>query len=291
MHPQLFAALALLGMTSANPLLAQESPLPPLRNGEMRYLGPERVMQFVMNRRARLGLKVNLRARATDSIGAYVDAVAPNGPAAKAGIESGDVISKVGGQSVLDGGKTMGDAARSLPGLRLIELAARLEPNDTVAIEFRRGKQRKTVSVVTADEPDILMQGRPGGRSFAFSYSGPGGPGMAAPFEDRGLDDFMHTSLYGSVLADLELAPLNPDLGQYFGTSEGVLVINVPSDSGLNLKGGDVVVAIDGRKTAGPSQLLRILRSYETGETFKMDIFRNRRRVTVNARLGDKPAD
>ena len=52
-----------------------------------------------------------------------------------------------------------------------------------------------------------------------------------------------------------------------------------------------MVVAIDGRKTAGPSQLLRILRSYETGETFKMDIFRNRKRVTVNARLGDKPAD
>jgi S1-C subfamily serine protease len=291
MHRKLFAALALLGMTSTNPLLAQESPLPPSGTGEMRYSGPERVMQFVMNRRARLGLKVNLRARPTDSIGAYVDAVAPNGPAAKAGIESGDVISKVGGQSVLDGGQTMGDAARSLPGLRLIELAARLEPNDTVPIEFRRGKQRKTVSVVTADEPDILMQGRPGGRSFAFSYSDPGGPGIAAPFEDRGLDHFMHSSLYGSVLADLELAPLNPDLGQYFGTSEGVLVINVPGGSGLNLKGGDVVVAIDGRRTAGPSQLLRILRSYETGETFKMDIFRNRKRVTVNARLGDKPAD
>ena len=186
MHPQLFAALALLGMTSANPLLAQESPLPPLRNGEMRYLGPERVMQFVMNRRARLGLKVNLRARATDSIGAYVDAVAPNGPAAKAGIESGDVISRVGGQSVLDGGKTMGDAARSLPGLRLIELAARLEPNDTVAIEFRRGKQRKTVSVVTADEPDILMQGRPGGRSFAFSYPVLAGPEW--PLRSRTVD-------------------------------------------------------------------------------------------------------
>ena len=30
--------------------------------------------------------------------------------------------------------------------------------------------------------------------------------------------------LYGSPLADLELAPLNPDLGQYFGASSGVLV-------------------------------------------------------------------
>jgi S1-C subfamily serine protease len=92
-------------------------------------------------------------------------------------------------------------------------------------------------------------------------------------------------------LADLELAPLNPDLGQYFGTSEGVLVINVPQNSRLNLKGGDVVVAVDGRKTAGPSHLLRILRSYDTGEPFKLEIFRNRKRSTMTARLGDKPAE
>ena len=47
--------------------------------------GPDRLMRIVMNRRARLGIKVNLQARDTDSIGAYVDAVTPSGPAAKAG--------------------------------------------------------------------------------------------------------------------------------------------------------------------------------------------------------------
>src|SRR5919112_1185837 len=87
--------------------------------------GPERLVEFVMNRRARLGLKVNLQARGTDSIGAYVDAVTPNGPAAKAGIQSGDIITKVDGKSVLAGGQAEADGGRqSLPGLRLIELAA-----------------------------------------------------------------------------------------------------------------------------------------------------------------------
>jgi S1-C subfamily serine protease len=251
--------------------------------------GPERMLQVVMNRRARLGLKINLRPRPTDSVGAYVEGVTPNGPAAKAGIQSGDLITRIDGKSVLAGGQAEGGGGReSLPGLRLIELAAGLEPNDTVPVEFRRGKDRKTVSVVTADEPDLLLQGgEPGGRSFAFRYR-PDGPGrMAAPLEDQ-LEERLGSGalLAGSPLADIELAPLNPDLGRYFGAAEGILVISAPKDSNLKLKGGDVVLAVDGRKPAGPSHLLRILRSYERGETFKLDILRNGKRETVTGELG-----
>src|ERR1700730_1731742 len=94
--------------------------------------GPEQLMQFVVNRRARLGLQVNLRARSTDSVGAYVDAVTPNGPAAKAGIQSGDLITKVAGKSVLTGRQSGVEADKeSLPGIRLIELAATLQPTAT----------------------------------------------------------------------------------------------------------------------------------------------------------------
>jgi S1-C subfamily serine protease len=285
----LVAALALSGMTPVNLGLAQEPaavPAPP-EPFEVRVdRGPERLMQFVMNRRARLGLKVNLRARDTDSIGAYVDAVTPNGPAAKAGIQSGDIITKLDGKSVLDGGQAEAANQReSLPGLRLIELAARLEPNDTIPVEFRRGKERNTVSVVTAAEPDILFQG-PGGRGFAFRSFGPEGPRrmVAGDFER----DLVPPFFYGSPLADLELAPLNPDLGRYFGATEGVLVISVPKDSELALKGGDVVLTVDGRKPASPSHFMRILRSYERGESFKIEVLRNRKRETVTGRVGER---
>jgi S1-C subfamily serine protease len=263
--------------------------------------GPDRVIQFVMNRRARLGLKVNLRARDSDSVGAYVDAVTPNGPAAKAGIQSGDIITKVDGKSVLAGGRA--EAARdreSLPGLRLIELAAKLEPNDTVPVEFRRGKERKTVSVITANEPDILLRGDPDGRSFAWRLgpNDPGGRAVILPFDDKIQDRINATTfeatgdgirlLSRSPLGDLELAPLNPDLGRYFGATEGILVISAPKDSDLQLRGGDVVLAVDGRKPASPSHLLRIMRSYERGESFKLDVLRNGKRETITGRVGDK---
>src|SRR5687768_12367387 len=144
---------------------------------------PDRIMRIMLDRRARLGIKVNLQARSTDSIGAYVDAVTPGGPAARAGIRSGDIITRLDGKSVTGAGPEDDEdrVHESLPGLRLIELAARLEPNDTVAVEYRRGKDRRTASVVTAEESE-------GGR-FSFDFPGPprgmGGRVRVGDFMDR----------------------------------------------------------------------------------------------------------
>jgi S1-C subfamily serine protease len=91
--------------------------------------------------------------------------------------------------------------------------------------------------------------------------------------------------MLGSPLADLELAPMNADLGRYFGTSEGVLVISLPPDSPLGLRGGDVVLSVGGRPLAGPAQLLRILRSYGPGEEIRLEILRMKKRETVTGQL------
>jgi S1-C subfamily serine protease len=299
-------ATALLGLAvlaGAGPLQAQE----PGESGRVRVWrtptgdltpAPGEYLSFVMTRRARLGITLDLRARESDTIGAYVNGVTPGGPAAKAGIRSGDVITKLDGTSLVANLKAdrRGYAAdRSLPGLRLIELSARLAPNDTLSVELRRGqgwKERRTVRLVTEAEPDDLAaRDTEPWRAFTFrgTPTGPGELPRGPGFGDPGMEltgDRMAFML-GSPLGRLELASMNPDLGQYFGTDDGVLVVSAPKEGKLNLKGGDVILSVDGRKVSSPSQLMRILRSYDPDESFKLEVLRNRRRETVTGALGD----
>ena len=77
------------------------------------------------------------------------------------------------------------------------------------------------------------------------------------------------------VAHGLDLVELNPGLGAYFGTSEGVLVADVEDDSPLGLRPGDVVVAVDGRVVDDIDELHRILRSYEHDEEIAFRIYRD----------------
>ena len=62
-------------------------------------------------------------------------------------------------------------------------------------------------------------------------------------------------------------------------------MIRAPTGSGLGLKGGDVILTVDGRKPQGPGSLLRILRSYDEDETVKLEIMRQKQRQTITGKL------
>src|SRR5512132_3065782 len=151
-------AVPALALLAAAPLAAQDEPgLPRAGRIEIERQGmPQRYMSLLMTQRPRLGVTVNLRASDTDSIGALVQSVTPGGPAAKAGIRTGDIITKLDGTVLASRANraNAGDGEQSPPGLRLVELAARLSPNDTVSVELRRGRDRKTVRLVTEGDTD-----------------------------------------------------------------------------------------------------------------------------------------
>jgi membrane-associated protease RseP (regulator of RpoE activity) len=309
-------SLPLLLAISAGTLAAQEprspQPSPPDVIRLERTLPPgeglgEGTVRVLVTRRARLGIFFSARPLETDSIGAVIERVTPNSPAARAGLRSGDIITRFNGKP-LTGGEAQVGRGQSAPGLALTLMAASLNPGDTVAVEYRRGAQTRNVSIVASDEPYVMTWDNPGGESgFWFSDSVAAGRGFYQGFGPMRVeaDSFkvridsgrvrermrmpapMMITL-GTPLENLELAPLNRDLGRYFGTAEGILVINVPEESKLGLKAGDVVFSVDGRVPAGPAHLLRILRSYEYREPIRFEIMRMKKREVVVGSIGER---
>lgn len=83
----------------------------------------------------------------------------------------------------------------------------------------------------------------------------------------------------------LDLVEINPGLGAYFGTAEGVLIADVEDDSPLGLLPGDVVVAVDGRVVDDIDELHRILDSYRSDEEISLRIFRDGAQTTVTGTI------
>jgi hypothetical protein len=115
--------------------------------------------------RARIGITLSSELRETESRGARVESVMEGGPADEAGIQEGDIITRLDGQSLLedtaDEPHLHLDVERSLPVQRLMSIARELEPGQEVEVEYLRDGESRT-AVLEARElrgwggPDVL---------------------------------------------------------------------------------------------------------------------------------------
>jgi C-terminal processing protease CtpA/Prc len=242
-----------------------------------------RAFSVYFGRKARLGVVVNTHADpATDRIGAALTAVTPGGPADEAGLRAGDIITKINGTPLVSA-RSGGDADESSPGLALIDAAGELEDGQKVTVEYRRGNETKSATITArklgagvfkwVDEPDVHIEIPE--------------PVVDVPDVDVPDVNVRVLTIPGGWL-DMELAKLDPDLGEYFGTETGVLVVRAPRDEALRLKSGDVILRIGDREPSSPSQALRILRSYEPGEKVTIEVLRKREKVKLAVQMPER---
>ena len=266
--------------------------------------------------RPRLGISLDVSEPAAGERGAHISGVMEDGPAERAGLAEGDVITSVDGrplsQPLAPEIERELDPERSLPAQRLLALARRLEPGDRVEIEFLRDGESRRVTVeaehlggwgktftLTTPEWDAEEFGE---RMRSLSERmrrmrapqtppAPDAPRAPAPrgfrFELDGPavpgTGFGHrpAGAFG-----LEMVGLSPDLGRYFGTERGVLVTAVAEDNALGLRAGDVILEIDGRAVEDPRRVHSILVTYDRDEPIVLRVRREGREMDLSGRTG-----
>jgi len=164
--------------------------------------------------------------------------------------------------------------AGEMPGLApLAELEMDIEiPNIEVIIE-----EAQVDATMAREHAQIARDAAQGARSTARDAQGAANDAMRdAMRESRRVMVFRNGDLF-----DLKLAPLNPELGRYFGSDEGVLVLDKAEGNLPQLKRGDVILTVGGERAGSTSDVVRALMRREAGANVNVEVMRDRKRQVL----------
>ena len=231
-----------IGIGFATPINAIRDLLPQLRNGKVT--------------RGVIGVQVRRDAITKDEVpafglpsasGAVLSSVSPGGPAAKAGLEAGDVIVEFNGRPVPDS-----DA--------LVAMVVTTKPGASVPVTIYREKQRKSFNI-TIDELDLEAE------SGRLARRGDGGGGT---------DPEPTATGFG-----MEVGPITPDVARELDLPRGrggAIVTDVERNSPAANAGvlpNDVILKVNGQVVANVSQVTRELQRATTGQPVFLLVWRD----------------
>ncbi|HET7697522.1 MAG TPA: PDZ domain-containing protein [Vicinamibacterales bacterium] len=235
----------------------------------------------IAGRGAHIGIAVEELddAAAKQMKGVRVDTVSPNGPADKAGIKAGDVITEFDGERV-----------RST--LQFSRLVTETPPGRDVPMVLSRNGQRMNVTVspeprTWSDDFGLRMLDVPRAMRVPRPAVPPAPPRPPAagpePFDFPGLLRFG-----GGRRLGVTVEGLDDQLAAYFGVKEGVLVKSVLADSAAQkagIKAGDVITALNGSKVYDASDLNRALDRIDSSGEFTAEIVRDKKTQAVKGKI------
>jgi S1-C subfamily serine protease len=192
--------------------------------------------------------------------GVRIVSVSPGGPADIAGLKANDVIVSLAGKELKADPKSSAQH-------QLLAIMHDARPDTPLAVEYRRDGKLQKAQVVPKSLGEYLSDSVTRGLR-----------GLPDDSDDHGFRIWRQDrSGFGSA----ELTELSPGLGRYFGTDKGLLVVRAPRDERLKLQDGDVILDIDGRVPSGVSHAYQILSSYHAGETLKLRVMRQQKRLEL----------
>ena len=226
-----------LGIGFAIPINVVRDLLPQLRNGKVtRGVIGVAVQDVPLNALAEFGLK--------ERRGALVGSVTSGGPAAKAGLEPGDIIIEFNGKPV---------QRRD----QLVSLVVGTKPGTAVPVKILRDKQERSFTI-TVDELDLENETARTARR---------------PSDNPGVEEATGFGIELSPLTaqDARSLRLPPD-------TEGVLVSDVDVGGAAQRAGisrGDVILQVNRRPVTTPQEATRALAQVPSGGTAFLLVLRN----------------
>jgi S1-C subfamily serine protease len=257
------AAAAVAVMMAVRPADAQEPRVVIRSNGAAAAIGVG--IREVMGEDA-------AKAKMAQPSGVYVESVREGSPAAKAGIQAGDIVIDFDGERV-----------RSTS--HFTRLVQESVPNRQIAAVVIRGTSKQTLNVVpeasggfnvlSGDARRQLqeLQRRTLRGNFNFD------PDTLRPEALR-----RALPMTGGALG-VTVTPLTDQLASHFGVKQGVLVNAVTSDSpaaGAGVRAGDVITAVNGQTVSSSADITRALRE-NSGETVDLTVTRDKKSLSLKA--------
>ena len=216
--------------------------------------------------------------------GVVIESVDEDSPASKAGLKVGDIVTEFDGERV-----------RSVR--QFTRLVSETPEGRTVAAVVLRDGQRVTVNVTPESRGNAFRLFR-GDRWEPFEQlyryetiptpARPSTPAPPAPPRAMPLPAPLERYFFsGGNQLGITANHLEPQLAEYFGTKEGVLVASVSTDSAAaktGLKAGDVITTFNGSTVRDPNDLRTKIRNLEGGE-FTLGIMRDKKPITLKGKL------
>jgi serine protease Do len=214
-------------------------------------------------------------AKLSAMAGAVVEEVSDDSAAEAGGLRRGDIIVEFDGERVR--------SARQFT--RLVQETAEGRKVNTVVV---RDGQRTTLTVEPRSGGAMFDFHRLEdlGRDFNFDIQPrPAKPApVPVPPAVWNFDELMSRSGRLGITVDT----LSPQLAEYFGTKEGVLVKSVQDNSAasrIGLRAGDVITSVNGSAIDDAGELRRRLQRVNEGEEVTIGVVRDKKPQTLKGKL------
>jgi serine protease Do len=210
--------------------------------------------------------------------GVVVNSVRPDTPAARAGFLAGDIVVEFDGEAV-----------RSVRQFR--RLVEETRPGHEVKTTVVRDRNRRVLTVTP--EPATAahtapLSNLPALRGLTVPAQPRVEPRAEAPFRFSEGITFTSRGRLGVTVTSLE-----PQLAEYFGARQGVLVTSVTADtpaSRAGIKAGDVILEVAAQPVTNPADVNTALRAASAGATVDIKVLRDKKEVLLKATMPAAPS-